>query len=174
MRSKRPLTKHPEFDCYVVTLTRGKTCLVDNEDAEWVSRHNWHAAVGGLYAARATTTNRVHELLFLHRELLLKTDELPKGLEVDHINGDKLDNRRSNLRSCTHDQNCKNQKLPRDSKSGFRGVSWARCGKWSSQIVVNGVQIYLGRFKTPEEAHAAYEAAAVKHFGEFKRDPSAY
>lgn len=83
---------------------------------------------------------------------------------VDHINGDKLDNRRGNLRICTSSQNSANMKIDRANTSGFKGVSWhAAAGKWAAKIA----QKYLGLFESAQEAHEAYKRAADEIYGEF-------
>jgi hypothetical protein len=88
--------------------------------------------------------------------------------EVDHINGVRGDNRFSNLREATIWQNKANQKRHSDNAAGFKGVVWSAYG-WKAQIARGGRQIYLGLFKTPEEAHAAYIGAAQVIDGEFAR-----
>lgn len=85
----------------------------------------------------------------------------PAG-EIDHINGDPSDNRIVNLREATRAQNCANVK-----GTGVRFEE--KRGKWLARICVNYRQINLGRYATREEASAAYEAAKVKHRGEFAR-----
>ena len=104
-------------------------------------------------------------------------------LQVDHINGDKTDNRRSNLRVATNGQNRANSKLNDNNKSGLKGVhlkkrpasknrerkqrSDTMGDRWVAQINVNGKKYHLGNFDTKEEAHEVYSEAARKHFGEF-------
>ncbi len=98
--------------------------------------------------------------------------EFPVG-EVDHIDGDRKNNRISNLRVCLKNENLRNAKIRIDNKSGFRGVSWnKRKGRWSAQAAVDKKQYYLGYFTTPEAASAAYQAFAKKHHGEFYRAPN--
>lgn len=100
---------------------------------------------------------------------LLMTGEMPNG-HIDHINGDGLDNRWSNLRLATHAQNRANSRRQKNNTSGFKGVVWDKArGKWIAAIRADGKGIYLGRFNTPEAAHAAYVAAAERHFGSFAR-----
>lgn len=92
------------------------------------------------------------------------------SLCIDHINGDRMDNRFSNLRIAEHRQNCANARRSSANTSGLKGVSWSKAaGKWQANVKRDGVNIYLGLFKTREAAHAAYMDAAKQHFGEFAR-----
>ena len=100
----------------------------------------------------------------LHRHIT----NCPKGMHVDHINGNVLDNRLSNLRICTPSQNQANSKLPKNNTSGYKGVSKNGDG-WKAKIRVDYAYYYLGTFLTKEEAARAYNAAAIKYFGEFAR-----
>jgi hypothetical protein len=103
---------------------------------------------------------RAHRLAWLYI-----TGEWPR--EVDHINGSRDDNRWCNLREATRSENNANSRRGRNNTSGYKGVWRAASGRWTACITVNYRQIHLGRFDAPEEAHAAYCAAADKHFGEF-------
>lgn len=97
--------------------------------------------------------------------------EWPSG-HLDHINGAPSDNRIANLRIVTDKQNTWNRKRHITNKSGFKGVSRKprlRSTPWVANIQLDGVQVYLGCFATPEEAHVAYQKAARKHFGTFAR-----
>jgi HNH endonuclease/AP2 domain len=106
----------------------------------------------------------------LHRIIMERMvgRKLSRQETVDHINGDRKDNRRDNLRIATQSQNCANKKKLKSNTSGYKGVHLYR-GKWKSSIRANGKQIYLGSFSTPEQAHEAYKAAAIKYYGEFAR-----
>jgi len=100
---------------------------------------------------------------------LYMTGSLPEAL-VDHINGDRADNRWANLRLATYSQNLANQKIKAANTSGFKGVSRIRAsGRWLASIKVHGKSYNLGSFRTPEEAHQAYCRAAEKAFGEYAR-----
>lgn len=94
----------------------------------------------------------------------------PKGMVVDHINGDKSDNRRSNLRVCTQAQNCANSKRPVSNISGYKGVHfYKQYGKYSVKLQVNRKQLFFGYFEDKHEAAKAYNEAAIKHYGEFAK-----
>ena len=88
---------------------------------------------------------------------------------VDHKDGDKINNRLTNLREATVSQNAANKKMNATNRCGFKGVRSTGTGRWRATIETNRKSISLGRFDTPEEAHAAYVAAAKNIFGEFAR-----
>lgn len=102
----------------------------------------------------------------LHRAIL----NAPDVRQVDHVNGDGLDNRRANLRLASHAQNMHNQRVRLNSVSGFKGVSYDKDRqKWLARIALNGRTKNLGRFGTSGEAHDAYTQAAGQLHGEFAR-----
>jgi hypothetical protein len=91
--------------------------------------------------------------------------------DIDHINGDRADNRISNLRLATRKENSRNRKLHYTNTSGFRGVTWDRSKmRWKAKITVNGKSRTLGNYVDIADAAAAYEKAAAVHYGEFRRD----
>jgi hypothetical protein len=96
----------------------------------------------------------------------LMTGEWPK-LDIDHINGEILDNRWSNLREATKLQNQHNKKMSKSNRSGYKGVYLTKRHKYRSRIRVNKKELFLGYYDTPEEAHDAYVTAAIKYFKEF-------
>jgi hypothetical protein len=151
-----------------IRLTRGLVALVDDEDAERVSTHKWHALgqSHAFYAAHSIRTGKERRMAYMSREIM----NCPRQLQVDHINGNTLDNRRGNLRICTPMQNSHNSRKPRVNSSGFKGVSLPK-GKrrWRAQIYFRGKNHHLGNFSTPEEAARVYDDAARKYFGEFAR-----
>lgn len=101
----------------------------------------------------------------MHRHILGITDP---AIFCDHADGDKLNNRRSNIRICTKGQNNANKGLQRNNTSGFKGVYWSpRLRKWYSYIRVPGGRRFLGTYATPEEAHEVYCLAADLVHGEF-------
>jgi hypothetical protein len=138
-----------------------KYAIVDDEDFEHLNKFHWFLSNRG-YAYRSSGGKS----LLMHKEVLV-CDE---GKVVDHINGDKLDNRRSNLRQATHAENMRNRKMQVNNKSGFRGVHQKKKdGLWYAQIKVNGIQKFLGSFKNPLDASVAYEKESQKEYGEFRR-----
>lgn len=134
--------------------------LVDDEDFEYLNQWNWQISQQGYVVRKKMKT------IWMHREIM----QTPKGMDTDHKNGIKHDNRRSNLRVCTKAENMRNRKVQKNNKSGFRGVHQkSRDNLWYAQIKINGIQKYLGVFKSPEEASAVYEKEAEKEYGEFRR-----
>lgn len=150
-----------------IPLTQGQHALVDDADYERVSQHKWHIKrySGGLAYATGRPNGGERKVL-MHRFIL----NPPDGFEVDHINGDGLDNRRANLRVCSHAENQKNVKKPTTNTSGYKGVAWSKHHlRWKAEIRANGKRIHLGTFDTAEEAAAAYDTAAKQMHGEFAR-----
>jgi len=95
---------------------------------------------------------------------------IPRGMQIDHINGDRGDNRIANLRLATGSQNKWNAPAHKTNRSGFKGVTLHKAsGLWVATIKANTTRHHLGYFRTPEQAHAAYKAAADRLHGEFAR-----
>ena len=98
----------------------------------------------------------------------LHTGEDPGSMDVDHINGDRDDNRAGNLRLATRSQNMKNTKKRQGTTSSYKGISWdASRNRWRAEIRINGKNKRIGRFDSEVEAHAAYCKAASEYHGEF-------
>lgn len=148
-----------------ISLTRGKVAFVDDEDFAEISKFKWHFDGSG-YASRDVHRGEKKGKIRMHR-FLLGVPDFDKR-QVDHINGNRLDNRRSNLRLVLQSENKLNVRRHRDNKSGFKGVSLHRpTGKWIAFIMARGKHKYLGLFQTPEAAHARYCEAADELHGEF-------
>lgn len=136
--------------------------LVDDEDFEELSKHNW--AVGDGYAIRSIRIAGKSYTLSMHRYLLPP----PDGMFIDHINRNKLDNRRNNLRICTKSQNNTNREAPANNTSGYKGVSFHRRDKlWRARLFFKRKEIFVRYFKVKEDAARAYNEAAKKYYGEF-------
>lgn len=152
-----------------IYTSRGVRILVDDEDYETLNRWSWRVIAKG-YAARSVydPSKKRGVNRYLHRELM----NLEPGDKacVDHINGDKLDNRKANLRICTTQQNGWNRGAAAHNASGFKGVFWNKTQrKWNAYIRIDNRPLYLGSFADARDAHDAYCVAAAKYFGEFAR-----
>jgi len=144
-----------------IYLTRGKESIIDKEDYDRVNKYMWHTGNHG-YASHKNNS----ESLLLHRFIMSPKE----GEYVDHINGNKLDNRKVNLRICSNSENAMHRvNLQSNNKSGYQGVHFDKSrGKWMSYIKVDNKRIGLGRFNAKEEAIKVRKDAETKYFGEFK------
>lgn len=151
----------------LLPLTQGQFATVDDSDYALVSRFKWSAWKHRrtYYAVRTICVHRKQQRVAMHR-LIMGT---PKCL-VDHINGNGLDNRRSNLRLATDSQNKWNMGKSSKGSTQYKGVHWRpRLKKFTCQISVNNRTRYLGLFQTAIAAALAYDKAAVVLRGEFAR-----
>ena len=166
MKKIRPI--RIEGDLAYITLTRGYTAVIDAVDVPLISTGNWHALVldNNVYAARNLMRKGVRIGLLMHRVLT----DAPQGMEVDHADCDGLNNRRSNLRLATHEENARNNRLQRNNRSGYKGVHWSkkRC-QWAAAIQVNRKIKHLGFHDDIEEARKAYALASAQYHGDFGR-----
>lgn len=130
-----------------IPLTQGKFSLIDDEDYALVSCYSWYYMRVGCGYVYGRVDKKVVQL---HRFLL----NPPKGMEVDHINGSGLDNRRSNLRICTHSENTKNRQNPnKNNTSKHRGVYWiSYIGKWGVQLRKDYKLYYFGSYSSKDDA----------------------
>ncbi len=153
----------------LIPLSQGKFSLIDKEDFERVSKYKWTYDSFNDCAFRSVLVNHKKTVILLHRFIL----NAPIALQVDHINHSRLDNRKINLRLCTNAENSRNCNKKSTNTTGFKGVSFKqrseRGKQWEARIKVNYQGIYLGMFKTKEEAAIAYNEAARKYFGKFAR-----
>lgn len=150
-----------------IPLTQGKVAVVDDADYEWLMQWKWHFRSMGYAGRRASKEAGGRALILMHRLIT----NAPSGLDVDHVDGNRLNNQRSNLRLCTRAQNMRNQrKTKRLVSSQFKGVSLYKPKKWVAYIGLSRHKMHsLGYFHTELEAAHAYDAAARLHFGEFAR-----
>lgn len=152
-----------------IPIGGSKFTIIDKDDLEFVMRHKWHPQItnGITYAYSRPNFSR-KETLALHRYIV----GCPKGMVVDHKNGDTLDNRRDNLRVCTQKQNTRNRRKIKPTKDGgrFKGVRTSRNGKkWYADIISDGKTYRLGVFNTERDAASAYNAKAKELHGEFAK-----
>ena len=142
-----------------ISIGRGKSVLVDAADYDWLSGYTWTIHQGG-YAAR----REKGRLIFMHREIV----QAPPGMVADHIDGNKENNSRSNLRICTRQQNTQNRGKRIGSASRFKGVYREKhSGKWHARAYRDGEHFRTRLFAEEVEAARAYDQLAVELFGEF-------
>lgn len=130
--------------------------IVDKKYA-YLAKDNWNISHYG-YARSAKEKKLLHRLIL----------DAASGTVVDHVNGDRLDNRLANIRLCTQSENARNQTIRKNNKSGHKGVT-AQSGSYRARIKVDYQTIELGIYKTAVEAARAYNEAAQKYFAEFAR-----
>ena len=149
-----------------IPLTRGKIALVDAEDYDFLMKWHWCCSAQG-YAKRGEKVARASyktKTIMMHRQIM----KAKRGQEVDHINGHTLDNRKSNLRFCNHEQNCHNRHKIR-AKQGYLGVGKNGKNGFMARLLIDRKCIYLGTYRTPEEAARAFDAEAFRRRGQFAR-----
>lgn len=131
-----------------IKLTQGKFAVVDDDDFAVLNQHNWYYTPIG-YAARNIPGGKYRTILYMHKVI---SGNLGKSI-TDHINMNKLDNRKSNLRVATTTQNVLNRGLQKNNTSGCKGVSWHKKLKlWRVRVKLNGVEKSCGYFKDLESA----------------------
>lgn len=153
-----------------IPLTKGYSTIVSWEDRDLFDIKWCVMTPRNIQYAMTSVLGNNKKKLYLHRVILERIigRKLVRSEQVDHIDGNGLNNRRDNLRLATNSQNHHNISKRSDNKSGYKGVCYSG-GKWVAQINVSGKQTYLGRFDTPENAYEAYCEAAKKYHGEFAR-----
>jgi hypothetical protein len=161
----------------LIPLTRGQSAMVDDADFDWLNQQKWCAWKDGFtwYAARHGRVNQGEpRIVRMHRQLL----DAGAKEKVDHVDGNGLNNQRSNLRLATKRQNAQGRRRKSLGKSSkYRGVSWVkRDSVWAVSIGAGAIRtngtrnrktIMVGYFRNEIEAAKAYDAAARKHFGKF-------
>jgi hypothetical protein len=142
-----------------ISLTQGKFAIVDDDDYGYLNQWRWHASKqrNSFYAQRTSKPINGERAItiYMHIEIIGRKE----GFEIDHINGEGLDNRRENIRHVTHRQNLQNRHD--ETSSEYPGVYWyKRDRKWRAMIWLNGKKRHLGCFTNEQEAFTAYCKAA--------------
>lgn len=144
-----------------IQLQHGNKTLIDDEDYDRVSAHHWRIHNKRNYVTSVFNIKGKKKAIFLHRFIM----NPPEGMFIDHINRDPLDNRRSNLRVVTHQQNMRNKGVYKNNKSGCRGIYHRpSTGKYETQISHKGKNIHIGTFQDIDSAICAYNEAHKKMF----------
>jgi hypothetical protein len=143
----------------IIELTKGHYAIIDDEDYPLVSQYKWHFSMGYALSQKDKERFRMHRLI----------TNAPDGMEVDHINGNRLDNRKDNLRICTRMENAWN--VPKQHPTNtYKGVTISRkSGRWRAQINYNNGNIALGTYDTDLIAAVAYDHACREYFGEYAK-----
>lgn len=148
-----------------INLTKGYVAIVDDEDYERVNQFQWTVTItpsGSAYSFRTDYSSGGKKTIYMHRFVA----NTPDDLTCDHINHNTLDNRKENLRNCSHQDNMLNRKISPSNTSGFKGVSRYN-GKWYAKVSKGKKIVFRKSFPTKIEAAHAYDKVAKEVFGEF-------
>lgn len=134
-----------------IKLNHNKYAIVDKDDYDFINQWKWRFDMQG-YSSRTIylgggRKNQIQKGIYMHN-LINKT---PKGFHTDHINRNKLDNRKSNLRTCSQSLNGINRGKPKNNKSGYKNINWWK-NAWVVELKINKIKIYAGRFKLLKDA----------------------
>ena len=162
----------PHSDYRTIDIKRGLHTIVDAADYDWLCETDWYSLWSRsshcYYVSAAVPHNGKITTLSMHRFIMGIPFHDPR--QVDHINGNTLDNRRQNLRICTPAENTRNAKRRSDNASGYKGVYKHKDGVgWIAQITFEKVQRYLGYYRSKEEANSVVRKARQELHGEFAR-----
>lgn len=161
-RPARPVAKRAFSMSCVIKSTSGKDIIVDEETFEYLSSLKIHtSSLGYPYVFEHG------RVVYIYRKIIGANS----SEKVDHINGNPLDNRKINLRVCSHAENMRNRKIiSTKNTSGYKGVSYHTANKkWRAKIKLNGIDIHLGYFDNPVDAAKKYDDASRKYHGDFSK-----
>lgn len=146
-----------EGELLIITTANGDSIKADAVDVDILKKHSWCISKAGYAVA-----NINRKVVKMHRYIL---GDKCDGKMIDHINGNKIDNRRCNLRFCSAAENARNTSST--NEFGYPGIRKTKYGKYNARITVNRKEIHIGNFETVEEAIEARKQAEIKHFGEY-------
>lgn len=153
------------IDCFNIKGALTGTIIIDTDKIGIVNQYQWHIekSHSGILYSQAIKPDK--KTLRMHRLLM------PEAIQVDHINGNGLDNRLCNLRPCTNAENNRNKRFLRNPKSGHLGIRYnPKAESYYVRIMVNKKEISLGHYNNLEDAIAAREQGEIKYFGDFKHN----
>lgn len=154
-----------EYDLVYLLLSDGSVAVCDGCFYDKVKKHKWSISHGYAYFTDNTSTPR--KTIKLHNFIL---EHYPSDIVIDHINGDKLDNRLINLRFVSNKENIRNSSGKNNSTSFYKGVSWdSSRNKWIASIQYNGKTHHIGRFDNEEECAKAYDKECIKIYGKYAK-----
>ena len=152
-----------------IQLTQGKVAVISDWRFDFISQWEWSAIkkpeANTWYAARREKQDGVWKTIYMHKEIL----KVPDDMEVDHKDGDGLNNIDDNLRASTHVQNMQNRRIHKNNKTSYKGVVKTKSGKFGARLRLNGKRVLDKTFPTAIEAALAYDAKARELFGEFAK-----
>jgi len=135
--------------------------IIDTQGVEKIKHFKWHETGQGRVATR------INDKMVLLQHIIIGLKQ-NKATQVDHIDRNVLNNRKANLRICTHTQNARNAGIGKNNTSGYKGVCWnKRKSKWMVEIMADRKRFFLGYFKNKLDAAKAYNAGAIKYHGKF-------
>lgn len=164
-RSEKDLNEIIEYDDYAEIVLYNKNCeevaraIIDLDDIEKCKKYKWTLKSDSGYVCNLKNLNYIHRFIV----------NCPEDMVVDHVNHNKLDNRKINLRICSQGENTFNHKMYKTNTSGYPGVSWhKKANKWRVRIQIKGKEINLGLFEDLDEAIKVRKEAEIKYFGEYR------